>query len=667
LFINAFSSEENISDLKVAKVAVAVRDMKRLSQYERMLSLSGVANCVFYGDYLYVKGDVDKAIDILTRGGAIMSKTLLRDESLLSQVEPKVTRMLIYSALENNVFQERNWIAPLRKTKRAIPKADVASDNLMVELKDEIIVLFGLKYMIEFRSTGQPLLWLDMYAPVWSRSEARRLSRKELTEELKALYVKKAMLPPHKRHEKIKSILDELFEGDVIKVTFCDGETLNFSKEHVHIFELEEPASPTESFSFMKLGEPAVRFRYGGSYEPRRILRLKPYSYYVIKEIPVKAIVGASEKEDFITFFRYLNNGYSGDYMRWPGFYQVMGAHLILDEDVKEIGGDNLSEYEDALLEMFNEAEENSVIFVIVPENFRFYRKIKALSLQRKRRIQILKTSTLRKEPLEFTLINVANAVYAKAEGTPWLLENPLSATKGLFVGISFHLDHKSKDIYYGAAEVFDNRGYFLKCLVRTYRLPKPAKKVRGLYIPEKEMEDLVMHLIKEYRPRMLIIHKSAKIHEDEKRALENIRVKNGIDYCLVHIENSNPYRIYVPRDQPNYMPLRGTIIFDKEKRNRTIMLTTGQAIGDRGDIKTITKIGSPKPLEINIEENKTPHNVREISEQILALTKLDWNTTNIAVRTPITIKYSNKAARLAPYLMGGEKLLSINDIRDLL
>jgi len=58
-------------------------------------------------------------------------------------------------------------------------------------------------------------------------------------------------------------------------------------------------------------------------------------------------------------------------------------------------------------------------------------------------------------------------------------------------------------------------------------------------------------------------------------------------------------------------------------------MLTTGQAIGDRGDIKTITKIDSPKPLEINIEENKTPHNVREISEQRPALTKLDWNTIN--------------------------------------
>jgi hypothetical protein len=70
-------------------------------------------------------------------------------------------------------------------------------------------------------------------------------------------------------------------------------------------------------------------------------------------------------------------------------------------------------------------------------------------------------------------------------------------------------------------------------------------------------------------------------------------------------------------------------------------------------------------------EENTTRDNIREISEQVLVLTKLDWNTTEISLRVPITLKYSNKAAQLAPYLnlkeIASPGLLEISDLRFLI
>jgi hypothetical protein len=50
-------------------------------------------------------------------------------------------------------------------------------------------------------------------------------------------------------------------------------------------------------------------------------------------------------------------------------------------------------------------------------------------------------------------------------------------------------------------------------------------------------------------------------------------------------------------------------------------------------------------------------------------LTKLDWNTTEVSVKLPITLKYSNKAANLAPYLKNeeGRGPLEITDLRFLI
>jgi argonaute-like protein implicated in RNA metabolism and viral defense len=85
--------------------------------------------------------------------------------------------------------------------------------------------------------------------------------------------------------------------------------------------------------------------------------------------------------------------------------------------------------------------------------------------------------------------------------------------------------------------------------------------------------------------------------------------------------------------------------------------------------MKKWSGIGTPKPLEINLEINNTQYSISEIAKQILALTKLDWNTTEVSVKLPITLKYSNKAANLAPYLRSdeGEGLPEITDLRFLI
>lgn len=70
----------------------------------------------------------------------------------------------------------------------------------------------------------------------------------------------------------------------------------------------------------------------------------------------------------------------------------------------------------------------------------------------------------------------------------------------------------------------------------------------------------------------------------------------------------------------------------------------------------------TPRPLELEVEENATPYSVRDFAQQVLGLTKLDWNTTDLEIRMPITIKYARKVAALTQYLA-----FTVTDVRDLM
>ncbi|MHA1833757.1 MAG: hypothetical protein ACTSV7_07180, partial [Candidatus Baldrarchaeia archaeon] len=193
----------------------------------------------------------------------------------------------------------------------------------------------------------------------------------------------------------------------------------------------------------------------------------------------------------------------------------------------------------------------------------------------------------------------------------------------------------------------------------------------KGLFIPEDDMRKLLNDLIRKYEPRVMIIHKSAKFHEEEKKAVEAVnKEKRSFEYCLIHVEQTNPYRFFL-QDALSYMPYRGTVIFDSDRKNKFFVLTTGNAIVEKHKPpKAITKIGTPRPIEINIEENTSHYKLREIAKQMLLLTKLDWNTTDVAIRIPITIKFSNRAANLAPYIPSIEingGIVNIGDLRNLL
>jgi hypothetical protein len=617
----------------------------------RELSRSFIADSTFHSGYLYFKGNSDKVMSELIKND-IKVGTPLENISLdpLSQFDEKILKSLLYSVFEREL-SVRGWHAPLGRRKRALPALSLKNEVFHQELSKDMYVLFGLKYMYDFSPRKNVRLWIDLYSPIWSISEGRPLTKKEIKSKVNEQYVRRALLSPKQRHDKTLELVNTLFNDNHIELRFCDGEKISFSKEMCMVPVGDEEALSANSFVCSKINEPYLRFKIGDSTNPRDVVRLKVYGYGMsVKDLHLKAIVSESTKSELLDFVKKLIEGFSGRYTNWRGFKAVTGAEISFNENSDIITIDNFSP-EDILYKLryvSSVADDKAVVLLVLPNSLGgFYFKIKSEALVRRVPLQLILNESLKKEPLEFTLTNMAIALYAKSGGIPWIPMDSLMQKRGLFIGISFHIDTGNKNIYYGVVELFDKFGKHIKCAIRTYSLPYQVKSIKGLYIPREDTERIFENIVKEYDPRELIIHKSAPFHREEKDAIESVCQRKGISYCLVHIERTNLYRIY--NFDKDLTPIRGTIIYDSI--NRAILNTTGHAVIDMKKVKKWSGIGTPKPLEIKTEINKTQYSISEIAKQILALTKLDWNTTEVSVKLPITLKYSNKAANLAPYL----------------
>ena len=441
-------------------------------------------------------------------------------------------------------------------------------------------------------------------------------------------------------------------------------------------------------FVYERLSEPLLRFSFRRRYvEPRKGLReAGPYdanqrSHDIISIglISERRIMDISEK-----FIEKLDKGEN----YYVGFRSIFKVNDFRLEDKKNIEIDNdmsneeiFQAIKEAYFEIASKLLDKSVVIVALNDHIvdKMYWSIKSLKFMntgKTVRVQVIRESTLKKAfsnsmIMDFTLFNVSTAIYTKAAGTPWILDRELIPA-GIFIGIAFtkpkissdNISNRKELFYYGIFTVYNKYGKYVDMTVHGITIEKEMLRrirgTKGLYVPRRIMESVLRQIINRYSPPVVIIHKSARFHRDEIEAVQSIFGSKGIDYAMVHIESSNPYRGFGIGNY-NKAPVRGDLIIDTENNGRAIFFTTGCVQGDSG-LKPRNRPGTPKPIEIEIQENTTPYDPKAFAYQILALTKLDWNTTDIEIRIPITIKYARRASSLMPIIK-----VEVTDIRDLM
>jgi len=235
---------------------------------------------------------------------------------------------------------------------------------------------------------------------------------------------------------------------------------------------------------------------------------------------------------------------------------------------------------------------------------------------------------------------NLSVALYYKAEGYPWKLAEMPTGT--CYVGITFYRTHNQENVRSSLAQVFTHTG---EGLVLRGGRAIVDKITRSTHLSEKAAYRLLEDALNLYerqmrtRPTRLVIHKSSRFWPDElsgfKKAAEGIELVD-----LVAIESRG---IRFMRRTGKYPPRRGTALRIGE--NDYILFTKGYI----QYFKTYPGLRVPIPIEIIEHHGDTP--MKEICKEILALTKMNWNSADFCIREPVTLAYSRRVGEILSYM----------------
>ena len=283
------------------------------------------------------------------------------------------------------------------------------------------------------------------------------------------------------------------------------------------------------------------------------------------------------------------------------------------------------------------------VLVLQIPEIFKRYFKynyedlrshIKALCVKKHVYTQILTQGSLRAHDRCDNMWNLSLGLYVKAGGVPWKLESREENT--CVIGIAFGIKKRSmgQDILVGLAEVFDVFGESVTIKV----VEDGYNSDVGYHLSNEKAQRLIKAAIEGYvsekyeEPEKVIVHKTSFFNREEKLGIENA-IPN-ISYDLVHVQLNTSLKL-IPNG--GYPPNRGT--FWKINDKKGILYTSGYV----EEFRTYPGAATASPIEINRNYGDTE--LKILAEQIYGLTKMNWNTTALMNKKPITIEYGRKVS----------------------
>lgn len=228
---------------------------------------------------------------------------------------------------------------------------------------------------------------------------------------------------------------------------------------------------------------------------------------------------------------------------------------------------------------------------------------------------------------------NIFTGMYFKVEGLPW---GPTQQVPGTcHVGISFYRPLGSNsNMRTSLAQAFDENGEGLILRGHPFEWDE-EKEGRSPHLTEElagKLVKLVLDKYKEVRrgtgPSRVVVHKSSRYNPAELRGF-----KNGLldvpEWDLIALSPRSDVRLI---REGSYPPLRGTSFRAGEI---TYLYTTGYL----PSVGTFQQSHVPSPLQLTDHIGDTDH--VKLMGEILALTKMNWNSARMYGSMPITLRFS--------------------------
>jgi hypothetical protein len=242
---------------------------------------------------------------------------------------------------------------------------------------------------------------------------------------------------------------------------------------------------------------------------------------------------------------------------------------------------------------------------------------------------------------------NLLNALFYKAGKVPWRLLPDRAEYRTSFLGIGFYRDLDGQQLWTSTAQMFDERGRGL--ILRGARAQTETKG-RHPYLTAADADDLVTQSIAAYKahhkhvPARVVVLKTSRFRPEEAEGIDAALERLGIDLCdLLWVQESSPIAVF--RDG-NYPVLRGTFV---DLKGKGLLYTRG-SVPYYG---TYPGLRVPRPLLLVPHENSDSA-LPKLAEEVLALTKVNWNTTQFDQKLPAPIKAAREVGRILKHIEYG-------------
>ena len=243
---------------------------------------------------------------------------------------------------------------------------------------------------------------------------------------------------------------------------------------------------------------------------------------------------------------------------------------------------------------------------------------------------------------------NLLNAMFYKAGRAPWRLPRPEDQLKTSYVGIGFYRDLSGQRLLTSTAQMFDERG---KGLILRGGRARIDKGDRHPYLDREDAYDLLRRSLKAYfdqhhhYPARLVIFKTSRFEPREAEGFQEALAEANVAYSdFIWVSENSPITIFREGDYP---PLRGTMIgADRE----AVLFTRGSVPFYR----TYPGMRVPRPLMLRPYTNDTP--ISELARVVLALSKMNWNSTQFDGALPIPIRAARQVGKVLKHVPVGQR-----------
>lgn len=439
----------------------------------------------------------------------------------------------------------------------------------------------------------------------------------------------------------------------------------------------------------------------------RGLLTNKPYETGVNDFLEKSIALGIiSPLQDAPAFYQFLENqnakiekhndkdNYIIDY---EGFFTTYGVSLSFptpnDSEWERINEPQITEIKETAQQIkqlicdsivkINSTTRRKIIVIYIPqrwesytsyqidgESFDLHDYLKAFCAEKGIMSQLIREKTIN-DTTQKCQINwwLSLSFFVKSFRTPWILANTNNTTA--FAGLGYSVENKNDingHIVLGCSHIYSSNGEGLKyklARISNDRIQWRHKKPHLCYDDAYEFGKSIVNLFYESMnelPKRVVVHKRTFFTDEEKQGIidsisDNNRIES-IDLIEINFEDNIKYassKIYNGKvDIDGFSVSRGTCI---QLNSKEALLWAHGVIPSVINPKWNFYPGGryiPKPLRI-IKHYGTG-SLEQIANEILGLTKMNWNSLNMYSQLPATISSSNDIARIGKLIGANSK-----------